>query len=126
MLPVYVDDLVDAILAGLARGAPGEAYAVWDGEPRTFEDHFTRLAAIAGGRAPRRLPRPALSAAARALAAVARVRGEDAAFSPGAITYVDRRGTVSAKRARSELGWEPRVPYDEGMRLTAEWLRTAL
>jgi len=126
MLPVYVDDLVAGILAGLERGARGEAYAVWDGEPRTFEDHFNRLAEIAGGRPPRRLPRPVLTLAARALAATARLRKSDAPFSPGAITYVDRRGTVSVARARRELGWEPRIPYDEGMRLTAEWLREAL
>jgi nucleoside-diphosphate-sugar epimerase len=126
MLPVYVDDLVAGILAGLERGAPGEAYAVWDGEPRSFEDHFTRLAEIAGGRPPRRLPRPVLTLAANAMAAAARLRGSDAPFSPGAITYVDRRGTVSCERARRELGWEPRVPYEEGMRLTAEWLRRSL
>jgi len=67
-----------------------------------------------------------LTLAARALAATARLRKSDAPFSPGAITYVDRRGTVSVARARRELGWEPRTPYDEGMRLTAEWLREAL
>ena len=33
MLPVYVDDLVEAILAGAERGEPGAAYAAWDGEP---------------------------------------------------------------------------------------------
>jgi len=126
MLPVYVDNLVDSILAGLERGAPGEAYTVWDGEPRTFEDHFTRVAEIAGGRPPRSVPRPLLTLAARAMGAGARLRGADPAFGAGAITFIDRRGTASAERARRELGWEPRVPYDEGMRLTAEWLRRAL
>jgi nucleoside-diphosphate-sugar epimerase len=126
MLPVFVEDLVGAILAGLERGEPGEAYAAWDGEPRTFEEHFTRVAEIAGGKPPRRLPRPLLALGAGAMAAAARARGADPAFSPAAITYVDRRGTVSNERARRELGWEPRFPYDEGMRLTAEWLPGAL
>ena len=126
MLPIYVDDLVAAILAGLERGEPGEAYAAWDGVPRSFEDHFTRVAEIAGGSPPRRLPRPLLELAAGAMSGAARLRGSDAAFSPAAITYVDRRGTVSPDRARRELRWEPRIPYDEGMRVTAEWLRRAL
>jgi nucleoside-diphosphate-sugar epimerase len=126
MLPIYVDDLVAAILAGLERGVPGEAYAVWDGVPRTFEDHFAHVAEAAGGRPPRSLPRPVLALAAGTVAAAARLRGADPPFGPAAITYVDRRGTVSPERARRELGWEPRVPYEEGMRLTAAWLRRAL
>ena len=126
MLPVYVDDLVAGILAGLERGAPGEAYAVWDGEPRGFDEHFARVAEIAGGRPPRRLPRPLLALAASAIGAAARLAGGEADFGSGAITYVDRSGTVSAERATRELGWEPRVPYERGMLLTAEWLRRAL
>ena len=125
MLPVFVSNLVDAILLALERGEPGEAYAVWDGEDVTFEEHFRRIAEIVGGRPPRRLPRPLLTASGRASEAVARLRGKPPSFTARAITFVDRRGTVSAERARRELGWEPRVPYDEGMRAAAEWLRGA-
>jgi nucleoside-diphosphate-sugar epimerase len=39
------------------------------------------------------------------------------------VTFVDLRGVVSAAKARDELGWEPRVSYEEGMRRTQEWLR---
>jgi nucleoside-diphosphate-sugar epimerase len=123
MLPIYVDDLVEALLAGLERGVPGEAYTVWGGEPISFEEHFGRIASIVGGDPPRRLPRPALAAAAAAIEGLARLRGRRPEFSPAAITYVERRGTVSNRRAREELGWSPRVSYDEGMRRTAVWLR---
>ncbi len=122
MLPAYVDDLVDALLAGFERGEPGEAYTVWDGKPVSFEEHFRRIAEMVGGEPPRRLPRPALAAAASAIEALARLRGRPPEFSPAAITYVERRGTVSNRRAREELGWSPRVSYGEGMRRTAEWL----
>ena len=44
-------------------------------------------------------------------------------FTARAATFIDRRGTVSAAKARDELGWEPRVSYEEGMRRTEEWLR---
>jgi nucleoside-diphosphate-sugar epimerase len=123
MLPVYVDDLVEALLAGLERGRPGRAYTVWDGEPISFEEHFRRVAEMVGGDPPRLLPRPALAAAASAMEALARLRGRQAEFSPAAITYVERRGTASNLRAREELGWSPMMSYDEGMGRTAEWLR---
>ena len=123
MLPVYVDDLCEAILAGLERGEPGQAYTVWGGEPVSFEEHFRRVAEMAGGDPPRLLPRPVLAAAASAIEAVARLRGRPPEFSPASITYVERRGTASNRRAREELGWSPRVSYDEGMRRTAEWMR---
>ena len=36
---------------------------------------------------------------------------------------IDRRGSVSAARLRAELGWEPQVSFEEGMRRTEAWLR---
>jgi nucleoside-diphosphate-sugar epimerase len=44
MLPVYIDDLVEAVALGLRRGEPGRAYAAWDGEPVTFGEYFDRIA----------------------------------------------------------------------------------
>jgi nucleoside-diphosphate-sugar epimerase len=124
MLPVYVEDLADAVLLGLERGEPGEAYTVWDEQnPVSFEQHFNRIAGMVGGREARRLPRPLLAAVGTAMERIAAARGQAPAFTSRAITFVDRRGTVSAAKAREQLGWEPRVPYDEGMRRTEAWLR---
>jgi nucleoside-diphosphate-sugar epimerase len=123
MLPLYIDDLVEAVGLALVKGEPGRAYTVWDGRAVSFGDYFDRLAAMVGGRPARRLPRPVLTAAARAMEAVASLRGQPPAFTANAITFVDRRGTASNRRAREELGWEPRVDLDEGLRRTEEWLR---
>jgi len=123
MLPLYVDDLVEAVALGLLEGEPGRPYAAWDGEPVTFEDYFNRLAELVGGRPARRLPRPLLAGAAAVMEAVASVRGAPPPFTRNAITFIDRRGTVSTRRIREELGWERRVDLDEGLRLTERWLR---
>ena len=125
MLPVYIDDLVSSIVLGLRRGVPGHAYTVWDGEPVSFHDYFSRLAEIAGGRPPRRLPRAVLAGLASALEGVARLRGRPPDFGRHGITLVDRRGTASNGLARDELGWEPGVGLDEGLRRSGEWLRQA-
>jgi nucleoside-diphosphate-sugar epimerase len=125
MLPLYIDDLADAVVLALAGGEPGQAYAVWDDRARvTFEEHFNRLARFAGGREARRLPRPVLELAAIAAEGWAKLRGEPPTLTARAMTFIDRRGTVSAAMAREQLGWEPRVSYEEGMRRTQEWLRS--
>ncbi|MDP9187758.1 MAG: NAD-dependent epimerase/dehydratase family protein, partial [Actinomycetota bacterium] len=123
MLPAYIDDLVAAILAALRRGRPGRAYTVWDGVPIGFEEYFTRLAALSAGRPPRKLPKPLLHAIAGATEGIARIRGVPPAFGRHGITFTDRRGTASNRRAREELGWEPEVDLDQGLLRSAEWLR---
>jgi nucleoside-diphosphate-sugar epimerase len=124
MLPLYVDDLADAVVLALVRGEPGQAYTVWDEASRvTFEEHFNRLARLAGCRDARRLPRPVLELAGMATEGWARLRGRPPAFTARAATFIDRRGTASVARARDQLGWEPRVPYEEGMGRTERWLR---
>jgi nucleoside-diphosphate-sugar epimerase len=123
MLPVYIDDLVEAILLGLRQGEPGEAYTAWkDDEQVTFGDFFDLYASMAGGKA-RRLPRAAMRAAGVAMEAASRVIGRPPPFTRHAVILVDRRGTVSAAKARMDLGWEPQVDLEEGMRRTEEWFR---
>jgi nucleoside-diphosphate-sugar epimerase len=53
----------------------------------------------------------------------AKLRGRPPSLTARAVTFIDRRGTVSVAKARDRLGWEPGVSYEEGMRRTQEWLR---
>jgi nucleoside-diphosphate-sugar epimerase len=124
MLPVYVDDLVEAIVLGLRRGEPGEPYTVWDDSVSlTFEEYFNRYARMAGRGKARRMPRPLVRATGMAVETAARLSGRRPDFTRHAVTLIDRRGTVSARKAREELGWEPQVELDEGLRRTEEWAR---
>jgi nucleoside-diphosphate-sugar epimerase len=123
MLPVYIDDLVEAILLALERGEPGRAYTAWEGVPVRFDEYFGAIARMAGGGEVQRLPRPLMRIAGATLEAWAGLRGEPPAFTARAVTFVDRRGTASTTRIREELGWEPRVPLDDGLERTERWLR---
>jgi nucleoside-diphosphate-sugar epimerase len=124
MLATFVENLVDAILLALERGERGEAYTVWDDtDAVSFERHFNRIAAIAGRREARRLPRPLLVTVGAAMERAAAARGRPPEFTTRAITFVERRGTISTAKARERLGWEPQATYEEGMRRTEEWLR---
>lgn len=126
MLPVFIDDLVAGILAAIRRGEPGRAYTVWDGEPVGFDRYFELLASeVPGARAPRKLPKALLHAVGAGTEAIARLRGRPPAFGRHGVTLTDRRGTASNRRAREELGWEPRVGLEDGIRRSGEWLRAA-
>jgi nucleoside-diphosphate-sugar epimerase len=123
MLPAYIDDLVAAIVLAAQKGEAGAAYTVWDGEPISFDEFFAAVAKISGGAEARRLPRSVLTAVAGTTEAVAKLRGRAPRFGRHGVTLVDRRGTASNRRAREELGWEPGVSFEEGMRRSEAWLR---
>ena len=106
--PVFVDDLVDAIVRALREPrAAGRAYTVWDGEAVTAREFFGFHARSLGQDRVRVLPAPLLRLAARAVGA-----------GPAAVTFMQRRATFPNARAREELGWEPRVGLAEGMART--------
>jgi len=122
MLPVYVDDLVEATLLAALSGAPGRAYAAWSGEDVSFREYFDRLIGAGGGEGRCRvLPMPALELASRLSGAGARLRGATPELGPNALTFVDRRGSVSTARIRDELGWRPAVDLEEGLARIGRW-----
>ena len=123
MTLVYVDDLVDAIVAAISTpGVEGVAFAVWDGEPVTAFDFFNRYAAMLGKGPVRTAPLPLVRLVAAGSEVIARVTGRPPTVSREAIRYISRRATYPNQRARELLGWEPKVGIDEGMMLSEQWL----
>ncbi|MEV5243111.1 UDP-glucuronic acid decarboxylase family protein [Streptomyces cinnamoneus] len=96
----YVDDTVDGIVALAASGRPGPVN-IGGGEETTMLDLARRIVDLTG--------------------------------SASTVRFVDRPADDPAKRrpdtakARRELGWEPRVGCEEGLKRTVEWFaRSAL
>lgn len=115
MTPVFVDDLAEAIALALeSPAAAGRAYTVWDGEPVSARDFFSHHARWAGRRL-RTLPRPLAALGAMVTPGV----------HPDALRFVSRRAAYPNARAREELGWAPRVSFEEGMARSEAWLRDA-
>lgn len=122
--PVYVDDLVDGIVA--AAGTPaaaGRVLTVSGGVGITTREFFGRYARMLGRRPPPGLPTPVVIGFARAESALARLRGRETEVNPVGADYLTRTGTYSIAAARETIGYEPRVDLDEGMRRTETWLR---
>ena len=108
---IYVGNLVDAVIKAIdVPAAAGRAYLVSDGEDVSTPD-LVRAIARALGVAPRLLPCP--PAMLRLGAALTGKRAELARLT----------GSLQAdgSRARSELGWEPRLSLAQGLAATARW-----
>lgn len=92
----FVDDAVEATIAAMERGPAGSTYNVGGGEEVSLLEAIEALARIAGRRLELvRLPR----------------REGDA-----------RRTAADISRIRSDLDWEPRTPFLEGLEAQWRWV----
>ena len=116
MLPLYIDDLAEAVVLALAGGEPGQAYAVWDDRARvTFEEHFNRLARFAGGREARRMPRPVLELAGMAAEGWAKLRGRPPSLTAArGDLHRPSRHRVGGEGARPSSAGSPASPTRRG------------
>jgi Nucleoside-diphosphate-sugar epimerases len=122
--PVYVDDLCAGVLLALeCEESGGRAILLGDGDKVSWRDFsMAMFSALGSRRRPVAMPVPIAYAAAGAMAAAKRlVRSEKA---PPLTKYVVDQGAhnfhFSIATARSLLGFEPRVFFEEGIGRTAK------
>lgn len=121
--PVYIDNLVDGVvLAAASEDAVGQIFTLSDGVGVPYRDFFTPYAQLVGRRLIT-LPAPLALGVAAVAQRAARLAPGDNEINPGAARYLLRRGTYSNSKARSILGWEPRVNVQDGLERTVAWLR---
>jgi len=110
---LFVTDHCDAILAVLAKGRVGEKYNVGGNSERTNLQVVDALCA-------------ALEAAVPA-ASNAALRAKGHTSYADLKTFVqdrpghDRRYAIDASKIQSELGFQPKHPFESGLRLTLRW-----
>lgn len=114
----HVDNVVEGLMLGAQRGAPGGVYFVTDGQPVVFRDFVTRLIETQGLTPPgRSVP----VAVANAVATVGET-GWRMLSLPGrppltrlAVWLSAVETTIDITRARTELGYAPVRTIDEGL-----------
>jgi nucleoside-diphosphate-sugar epimerase len=89
---VHVDDVVEALVLGVERAAPGAIYHVADDRPISFYEFMSLTAQQLGLGAPRRVP-----------AALVRI-----VAGRNAVDAVVRSARSSNAKIKRELGWQPR------------------
>jgi ornithine--oxo-acid transaminase len=127
----YVENLVDAVrLALKADAAAGETYNVCDGVEVTWRQFTSDLAdRLEFPRARLSMPYPLAYAIGTGLEHSYRaVRGRTGLslrplLSRQAVQVLGLEQSFSNQRLRDQLGWEPRVGYEDAMSATVAWLR---
>jgi 2-alkyl-3-oxoalkanoate reductase len=123
--PVYIDNLVDAFVLAMAPGkGEGEAYLIADAEYVSIEDLVRRVARAMGVEV--RIPHypvwPVVLAG-HVLEKACKPFGINPPLFPRRVDWYRQNRAFSIEKARRDLGYEPAVGLDEGLRRTFEWYR---
>lgn len=121
--PVYIDNLLDALLVlGEHPAAIGEVFNVVDGTPVPMHVYIRHLARLSKRRV---IPVPPfmLLIIASMLEYQARLRRVEPLVTRTAAEFLLHDTTFSNEKVRKRVGWSPAVGWDEAMRRTAHWLR---
>ena len=116
---VHIDNLVHAIKLALRQGKGGDAYFITDGgEPISFRDMMTRMAATIGLELPdKNMPGWLARGAAKFLDLVWRLtlRRTPPPIDPHTAALLSRNCTLKIGKAQRELGYEPVISREAGI-----------
>lgn len=119
---VDVDDIADGHLLAFDRGQSGRRY-ILGCDNLTLQQIFAHLENVSGTKAPRwRIPYAVAYAAGVVTTAWAGVTGKEPKAPLDAVKMARKKMFVSADRARSELGFQPR-PVEDALHRAVEWFR---
>ena len=123
----YIDDLVEGFqLCGEVPAAAGRTYILAGGEVTTLNELTSLIAAEAKVSPPRvHLPVWPVWLAGAACEAVCAPLGLEPPIYRRRVDFFTKSRAFDITRARTELGYAPKVSLREGIRRTLEWYRTA-
>jgi nucleoside-diphosphate-sugar epimerase len=124
---IFAADCAAACIAALDAAVPsGRTYTVDDGRTETFGDLVQHIESALGKRTWLRLPVPRqlLEVAAFGSEAMGRLSNKAVMLTRDKCNELYAPHWVcDSVDAQRELGWTPKVPFDRGARITAEWYR---
>lgn len=121
--PVYIDDLVEGLLLDLhAEAAVGQTVNLAGATPVTTEEMVRSVAQAVGTRAGKlKIPLWPFDAAAILMEKTMPPIGLSPILTRRRLDFFRKSFSFSREKARSLLGFEPKVDFAEGARRCAEW-----
>jgi nucleoside-diphosphate-sugar epimerase len=125
---IYIDDMVDAVVAAVDRALSGATVFVGHPQPVAPRALVEQVRAAAGGRASIvRIPQPVLRAASWAGDLAGALRGRPVLINSRRFVELDSPGFVCrVDRLREDLGVEAQVGLADGLHRAAGWYLSQL
>ena len=120
--PTYIDNLIDAVLLTIRTDATGEAFNVTDGMAMETRHFFKYHADMLGKERILTLPSWLIKPIFAMIELGARAFGVQPPASVAALHFINKPHGYSNQKIL-ELGHEPRVGLDTGMRRVEDWAR---
>jgi nucleoside-diphosphate-sugar epimerase len=123
----FVGNLVDAVFLALERDESlGQCFNIADGRLVTKLEFINTIAEQAGYAVPtKHVPLPVAKVLAKAMEGTWKLLGKKQAplLSSARIKFLGLNLDYSIAKARRELGYDPKMDFQEGMKLTTDWFR---
>ena len=121
--PVYIDDLVAALLLCAERPhALGRSYNIAGERPVTVRELATAIAHALDRELPAgNIPLWLAHLASDIFTVIPGMKGERAPLTRSRVQFLTNSRIYDISRAKSELGYAPKVELEKGMKLTAAW-----
>jgi nucleoside-diphosphate-sugar epimerase len=120
--PIYIDDLVDGILAAAHGGAIGQAYILCGNQVVTIRDYFGYFARMLEKNQIPSVPGWLALRLATLVELAAQILHRPPIFTRGEIRALMLHATYDGNKAQRELGFTPKLSLEEGMRKVETWL----
>jgi|Deesub1362A_J573_1020465.scaffolds.fasta_scaffold07777_2 nucleoside-diphosphate-sugar epimerase len=121
---VYVDDVVQAALLAGEKGVPGEVYLITSARSFSMDEIRQMVLKCLGIKRPYPyLPYPLAMLSAYAIEILYSLFGCTPIVTHYNIASIVRNRILSIEKAKRELGYEPRISLEEGVRRTLEWYK---
>ncbi|MFH1996306.1 MAG: NAD-dependent epimerase/dehydratase family protein [Candidatus Omnitrophota bacterium] len=112
---VSVDDLIDGLILLSRDGAPGERY-IFANEKLEFIDLINRIAKVSGARfVSKRIPRLLKMPAVLTASCIELFKKDSIFISSQIVKELFGYKYYSSKKARAELGWDPKVNIEQAV-----------
>lgn len=127
---VYVDNLIEGIILLSCKGTSGEAYNITDGQKTSWQDYFKKLfRETVGHQRVYRVPKIIAILVIFFMVFLLRILhffgknvGKNMDLTLESIKFLSRPYCVSIQKVK-QLGYEPRVNLDQGMKRVKKWVQ---
>ena len=121
--PIYIDDLVEGILLAAKSGQVGQSYILCGEKAIRIREYFENLATLVGKNKLPAVPKRVALGMAKVAEFWARLTNTNPVFTCQEIRATLVHLAYDGRKAREELGFDPRTDLTSGFRKVNDWIQ---